>query len=219
MKSRQLAQYGIFVSNSRGPGLITDSYASNMADAAYYVGACRRVCDMTLAHDTGVNSASGIPARTQADSWSSGIRCSGSTGPAVVPDSMNNDDAPPPQDGRCPGSATRSCTIIEDNLIQANNNAMRRGTMPPRPSGPGVQIAWGSVRHGDRQRYRGSGLLGDTHQRKCQPTSSQPPPGTHCQGGIKNDPLPKFCLFQARGNLVYSERVQRRRVLRQPDEL
>jgi hypothetical protein len=31
-----------------------------------------------------------------------------------------------------------------------------------------------------------------------------PPPGTHCQGGIKDRPLPKFCLFEARGNLVYS---------------
>src|SRR5205823_3852207 len=33
-------KYGIFVSNSRGPGVIDHSYASNMADAAYYVGAC-----------------------------------------------------------------------------------------------------------------------------------------------------------------------------------
>jgi hypothetical protein len=35
LNSPQLAQYGIFVSNASGPGLITNSYASNMADAAY----------------------------------------------------------------------------------------------------------------------------------------------------------------------------------------
>ena len=51
--SSQLAQYGIFVSNARGPGTITRSYASNMADAAYYVGACQRQCNTILAHDTG----------------------------------------------------------------------------------------------------------------------------------------------------------------------
>jgi hypothetical protein len=32
LHSQQLAQYGIFAGNSRGPGLITHSYASNMAD-------------------------------------------------------------------------------------------------------------------------------------------------------------------------------------------
>ncbi|HMC52282.1 MAG TPA: hypothetical protein VKI64_05930, partial [Acidimicrobiales bacterium] len=48
LHNQHLAQYGIFVSNSRGPGLITTSYASNMADAAYYVGGCRRVCNATL---------------------------------------------------------------------------------------------------------------------------------------------------------------------------
>src|SRR5258708_3551661 len=57
--SPHLAQYGIFVSNASRPGTITRSYASNMADAAYYVGACQRQCNTTLAHDTGVNSALG----------------------------------------------------------------------------------------------------------------------------------------------------------------
>lgn len=35
------------------------------------------------------------------------------------------------------------------------------------------------------------------------PDPEQPPPATHCQGGIENDPLPGVCLFQARGNQVY----------------
>jgi len=32
----------------------------------------------------------------------------------------------------------------------------------------------------------------------------QPPPGTHCQGGIWNYPLHGFCLFRARGNQIFS---------------
>ncbi|HET9729688.1 MAG TPA: hypothetical protein VFR41_09725, partial [Acidimicrobiia bacterium] len=34
------AEYGIFVSNTTGPGTIIHTYASNMADSDYYVGAC-----------------------------------------------------------------------------------------------------------------------------------------------------------------------------------
>src|SRR3954453_516798 len=34
------ATYGIFASNAKGPGKLTDSYGTNMNDAAVYVGAC-----------------------------------------------------------------------------------------------------------------------------------------------------------------------------------
>ncbi len=35
------------------------------------------------------------------------------------------------------------------------------------------------------------------------PDPETPPLGSHCQGGIKNDPLPGYCLFPARGNLIF----------------
>src|SRR5262249_3867335 len=198
LNSPQLAQYGIFVSNSRGPGLITDSYASNMADAAYYVGACRRVCDTTLANDTGVNSAlgySGTNSGGQLVIRNSAFRLNRA---GLAPNSMNNDDAPSPQDGRCPGIATTSCTIIEDNLIQDNNNANAPGNGDPAPVGTGVQIAGGSydTMTGNVIENQGSrGIVTSDN-----PDAEQPPPTAHCQGGI---PLPGVCLFQARGNQVY----------------
>ena len=34
------ASYGIFSSNSRGPGTFAHTYASNMDDSSYYIGAC-----------------------------------------------------------------------------------------------------------------------------------------------------------------------------------
>ncbi|MGZ6977181.1 MAG: hypothetical protein ACXVJW_03670, partial [Acidimicrobiia bacterium] len=34
------AEYGIFASNVNGPGVIIHTYASNMADSGYYIGAC-----------------------------------------------------------------------------------------------------------------------------------------------------------------------------------
>jgi hypothetical protein len=118
-----------------------------------------------------------------------------------VPNSENNDDSPPPQDGRCPGSATRSCTIIEDNLIQANNNPNTPANGTVAPVGTGVQLAGGSYDTvtGNVIEDQGSwGLLITDF-----PDSEKPPSGAHCQGGVPNDPLPGTCLFEARGNLVY----------------
>ena len=201
VNSPQLAQYGIFVSNSSGPGLITDSYASNMADAAYYVGACARVCNTTLANDTGVNSAlgySGTNSGGQLVIRNSVFRLNRA---GLAPNSMNNDDAPPPQDGRCPGSATRSCTIIEGNLIQANNNANAPGNGAAAPVGTGVQIAGGSYDTVTGNVIEDQGSWGILTSDNADP--EQPPPATHCQGGINNYPLPRFCLFRARGNQVY----------------
>jgi hypothetical protein len=199
--SPRLAQYGIFVSNSRGPGLITNSYASNMADAAYYVGACRRVCDVTLADDTGVNSAlgySGTNAGGQLVIKNSVFRLNHA---GIVPNSENNDDSPPPQDGRCPGSTGKSCTIIEGNLIQANNNPNTPENGIVAPVGTGIQLAGGSYDTvtGNKIEDQGSwGVLATDF-----PDSQQPPAGARCQGGVPNDPLPGTCLFEARGNLVF----------------
>jgi hypothetical protein len=201
VKSGQLAQYGIFVSNSSGPGLITNSYASNMADAAYYVGACRQICDTTLANDTGVNSALGYSGTNSGGQLVIKNSVFRNNRAGMAPNSENNDDAPPPQDGRCPGSATRSCTIIEGNTIQANNNANAPANEAIAPVGTGIQIVGGEYDTVARNVIEDQGAWGILISDNADPET--PPPGTHCQGGIKDRPLPKFCLFEARGNLVY----------------
>jgi hypothetical protein len=199
--SPNLAQYGIFVSNARGPGLIDRSYSANMADAAYYVGACQRECNTALVRDVGTNSALGYSGTNAGgrlvimDSLFTRNR----TG--LAPNSLNNDDAPPPQDGRCPGSATKSCLIIEHNRIVGNNNANAPtfGLMPA--VGTGVEISGGAydtVRDNVIANQGSWGVV--THD---YPDLEKPPPGSHCQGGIENQPFPGICLFTAHGNLVY----------------
>ncbi len=202
VNSPQLAQYGIFVSNASGPGFITNSYASNMADAAYYVGACRRICNTTLANDTGVNSDLGYSGTNSGGQLVIKNSLFRNNRAGIAPNSENNDDAPPPQDGRCPGSATRSCTIIEGNTIEANNNANAPGNGAIAPVGVGIQLVGGSYDTVARNVIADQGAWGILVSDNADP--EQPPPGTHCQGGINNKPLLKFCLFQARGNLVYS---------------
>jgi hypothetical protein len=197
--SPSLAQYGIFVSNASGPGLIDHSYASNMADAAYYVGACQQECNTALVRDLGTNSALGYSGTNAGgrlvirDSVFIGNR----TG--LAPNSLNNDDAPPPQNGLCPGSTTRSCLVIEHNLIAANNNANvpTSGLMPA--VGAGVEISGGGYDTVRDNLIVGQGAWGViTHD---YPDPEQPPAGSHCQGGV---PVTKtLCVFPAHGNLVH----------------
>ncbi|HKB29636.1 MAG TPA: hypothetical protein VKD26_02240 [Streptosporangiaceae bacterium] len=199
-----LAQYGIFVSNARGPGLIAASYASNMADAAYYVGACQRTCDTVLAFDRGTNSALGYSGTNAGGRLIITRSVFDHNRAGIAPNSLNNDDAPPPQDGRCPGSQTRSCMVIEHNYIADNNNANAptSGLMPA--VGAGIEISGGSydtVRANVIVRQGSWGIV--THD---YPDPETPPPGSDCQGGFPGVPLSGWCLFPARGSLVYGNR-------------
>ncbi|HEV2375338.1 MAG TPA: hypothetical protein VGS19_24660 [Streptosporangiaceae bacterium] len=199
LASPNLAQYGLFVSNASGPGLITRSYGSNMADAAYYVGACQRECDTTLSHDRGTNSMLGYSGTNAGGRLV--IRDSefdhNRTG--LAPNSLNNDDAPPPQDGRCPNSTTRPCLVIEDNLITANNNANAPSSGLEPAVGAGVEVSGGSydiVRDNVITRQGSWGVV--THD---FPDTETPPPGSHCQGGVQL--APGLCVFTAHGSQVY----------------
>jgi hypothetical protein len=196
------AQYGIFVSNASGPGVITHSYASNMADAAYYVGACQRECDTVLSHDVGVNSSLGYSGTNSGgrliikDSLFRGNRA------GVVPNSLNNDDAPPPQDGRCPHSS-RSCMLIEHNTIVGNNNPNVPLFGYTAAIGAGVELSGGmyDTIRGNLIKNDGSwGVI--THD---YPDTEKPPSHSHCQGGIPNVKFigGKACDFPARGSLIY----------------
>lgn len=201
LHSPVLAQYGIFAGNASGPGLITHSYASNMADGAFYIGACRRVCDTTLADDTGVNSALGYTGTNSGGRLVITDSVFMFNHAGVVPNSLNNDDAPPPQDGRCPGSATRSCTIISHNLIDDNNNANTPSGEATAPVGTGINIAGGAYDTVTGNLIADQGAWGVVTS--DNPDPEQPPPPSHCQGGIANDPAPGVCLFRAVGNKIY----------------
>jgi hypothetical protein len=196
--SPNLAQYGIFVSNARGPGVIDHSYGSNMADAAYYVGACQQVCHATLVNDVGTNSNLGYSGTNAGgpliikDSVFSDNRA------GIVPNSLNNDDAPPPQNGLCPGTTT-SCLIIEHNVIKDNNNPNPPTTGLAGAVGTGVEISGGAFDTVRDNLFINNGAWGVvTHD---FPDTETPPAGSHCQGGIQV--TPQLCDFPAHGNLVH----------------
>jgi len=192
------SQYGIFVSNSRGPGAIKNSYASNMADSDFYVGACPD-CNTTLDRVHAENSAIGYSGTNsgghlviQNSEWD--LNRAG-----IVPNSLNNDDAPPPQSGLCPGSTTQSCTFIQGNHVHDNNNpnAPGSGIAASAPVGSGIEISGGSfdtVRNNTVDHQGSWGIVVHDY-----PDTETPPPVSNCEGGTQS---PGVCLFNARGNVV-----------------
>ena len=145
------AEYGIFSSNSQGPGHWNQIYGSNMNDSGMYVGACLQVCDITIDHAWMENNALGY----------SGTNSGGSV---VIENSQFDDnedgvdtntqiagDPPPPQNGACPHGATspithtHSCWVFMHNDVHDNNNAdvPQAGNAAAGPIGTGMTLSGG----------------------------------------------------------------------------
>jgi hypothetical protein len=200
----RMGMYGVFVSNSDGPGTIDHAYASNMADSAYYIGACRD-CNAKLLFVHAENSAlgysgsnSGGHLRIEFSEWD-GNRA------GIVPNSLANDDPPSPQDGSCPADPARSCTIIEGNWVHNNNNTNTPavGLTAGAPVGTGIEISGGrndTVR-GNLVTNQGAwGILVHDY-----PDPSPPSVPTYCEGGLPGVPFPPLgtvCYFVGFGNAV-----------------
>ena len=201
--------YGIFVSNSSGPGSIAHTYASNMSDASYYVGACPD-CNVTIddAHAqysalgySGTNSGGHlIVENSEFDHNKTGFSTN----------SQNNDDAPSPQDGACPNGATgptgsHSCWVFRKNFVHDNNNAdvPGHGSAELGPPGTGLIIAGGRNDTVVDNRFEHNGSWGVIVV--PFPDTGTPPKVAHCEGGDPNG-VPslglKGCFYAAWGNEV-----------------
>ena len=205
--SAPAGSYGIFTSNSRGPGVIDHSYASNMNDASYYIGACPD-CNQVLTHAHAEGSALGysgtnsgghlVIRRSEWDRNNTGI----------VTNSQNNDDAPSPQVGLCPGSTTRSCTIFRNNYIHDNNNpnVPSAGSASLGPPGTGLVVSGGRFDTVKRNRITDNGAWGVLLAPFPDATPNPLDTPSHCQGGTLNfvivPGLEIPCFYDDWGNAV-----------------
>lgn len=200
-----LAQYGLFASNTNGPGQITSSFGSNMADAGIYVGACPD-CNVVLDHDVSVHNVLGYSGTNAGGNLTIERSVFADNKSGIVPNSENNSDAPPPQNGACPQGTTGplgtgSCTVIRDNWVVGNDNPNVPGGQPGgglSVIGAGIVLAGSQndTAYGNFVAGNGSwGILVDDF-----PYIGNPPPIAKCQGGISL--LPTVCYFQAFGNQV-----------------
>ena len=210
--------YGIFTSNSRGPGVIDHSYASNMNDASYYIGACPD-CNQVLTHAHAEGSALGYSGTNSGghlviknSEWDLN-----NTG--IVTNSQNNDDAPSPQVGLCPGSTTRSCTIFRNNYIHDNNNpnVPSAGSASLGPPGTGMVVSGGRFDTVNQNRVTDNGAWGILLVPFPDATPNPLDTPSHCQGGTLNFDRPGL-LLRRLGQRGLRQLDERQRVLRQPDQ-
>ena len=202
------AGYGIFSSNSRGPGLWDETYASNFDDSSYYIGACAQVCNQTMNHAHAQYSALGY----------SGTNAGG---PLLIENSefdhnkdgfdtnsQNNDDTPSPQDGACPGGGTspitktNSCWVFTHNYVHDNNNpnVPGRGAAAAGPVGTGMSLSGARNNTIVGNRFENNGAWAIILV--PYPDTETPPPGQDCQGGVKSGPPGDVCLYDDWGNAV-----------------
>ncbi len=201
--------YGIFVSNASGPGLIAHTYGSNMSDSSYYIGACSD-CNATLddAHAqysalgySGTNSGGNLVVQnSEFDNNKTGFSTN----------SQNNDDAPSPQDGACPGGATgptgsHSCWIFQHNYVHDNNNpnVPGHGSADLGPPGTGLVISGGRNDTVIDNRFENNASWGVLTV--PFPDTGTPPPIANCAGGDPNG-VPALgitgCYFSDWGNEI-----------------
>jgi hypothetical protein len=145
------AGYGIFSSDASGPAKWTHTYASNFSDSGLYVGACRRVCDITINDAwmqynalgySGTNSGGAIVIEhSQFDNNQDGLDTN----------TQLDGDPPAPQDGACPNHAispithTHSCWVFAHNYVHDNNNpnTPASGSASAGPVGTGMTLSGG----------------------------------------------------------------------------
>jgi hypothetical protein len=202
------AEYGIFSSNWNG-GTWRNTYASNMNDSGYYIGACQQQCNQTIDRGWGEYSALGYSG-------------SNSGGTLIVENSKfdenkdgfdtnsQNGDNPPPQDGACPGGAispithTRSCWVFMHNYVYDNNNP----NVPAAPGGPtiapvgtGMSISGGRHDTVMNNVFANNGAWGVV----IVPYADSGPP---CKGGLPNFPLlgAGSCAYDDYGNSLIGNR-------------
>jgi hypothetical protein len=140
--------YGIFTSNTGGPGLYTQVFANNMADSDFYIGACRD-CNTILDHAHAEDGALGYSGTNSGGHLTIQNSEFNNNKSGFVSNSQNNDDAPSPQDGSCPRegetgpTGTHNCWLFTKNSVHDNNNpnVPTTGVAGAGPVGSGVVLS------------------------------------------------------------------------------
>ncbi|MGH8456905.1 MAG: hypothetical protein ACRETE_07965 [Stenotrophobium sp.] len=208
--------YGLFTSTSDGPGWFKHSYASNMADSGYYIGACPN-CNALIDDGHAENNSLGYSGTNsggnliiQNSEWDH-------NNAGIVTNTQSSGDPPPPQNGACPSGVTTgptgtgNCTVFRNNFIHDNNNpnVPKVGLTGEGPVGSGLVIAGGRNDIVTQNIISNNGAWGVLLT--LFPDTPEPPGGTpapapgtdkqpDCSAGINVPDL--YCLFNAFGNEV-----------------
>src|SRR6202171_6526063 len=186
-------EYGIYASNTTGPGSFIQTYANNMSDSGYYLGACPD-CNATIDQGHAENNDLGYSGSNSGGHLVIKNSEFNTNQEGIATQSQNNDDAPSPQDGICPketsnpkpppgAQRTNVCWVVTKNKIVNNNN----GATPTSPSAPGL-VGVGMTIAGGRHDL----VVGNTFANNNAwgiallpyPATEKPPEVANCNGGV-----------------------------------
>lgn len=221
-------EYGIYADNVDNaaapavPNLIDHSFASNMGDAAFYIGGCPN-CATVLDHADGTHSALGYSGTNSGGDLTIEHSTFSGNKTGFTSNSQDNTDLPSPQIGLCPGGKKPTdgqpgpfpnggCTVLETSTISGNNDPTvpgggGGGLASGAPVGTGVVLAgtrYYTLYH-DTVAHNGAWgvVVTDLPDQEQPPANAKPP----CQGGLVYLPVPAnpgedTCYYQAVGNAV-----------------
>jgi hypothetical protein len=214
------AKYGMYAANTYGPGIYDHAYASNMADAGVYIGACPD-CNTTINHSrfefnalgySGSNSGGHLRIEnTEFDKNQEGVATT----------SQNNDDQPAPQEGLCPKGAENPSpppgaqrkdicwVMIHSRIIENNDAASPRSSSAPGLLGTGMTDAGGRNDLVVENTFSGNKAWGmlivpyPAIEEKPPPQILAKFPEDECRGGTKAVVEGKHeCIFEPWANEV-----------------
>jgi hypothetical protein len=201
------AAYGIFASDATN-GSFTYSYASNMNDSNFYIGACQQQCNTTLDHVWSQYSSLGYSGTNSGGTLVVENSEFDHNQDGFDTNSQNNDDWPSPQDGSCPNggispiTGTHSCWVFMNNYVHDNNNpnVPGAGVAAAGPVGTGMTISGGRNDTVMNNRFERNGAWGILFI-PYPDTETPPPDAPNCQGGIISNPA-NLCLYDDWGNAL-----------------
>ena len=208
------AKYGVYASNTFGPGIYNRAYASNMADAGVYIGACPD-CNTTINHSrfefnalgySGSNSGGHLRIEnTEFDNNQEGVATT----------SQNNDDQPAPQEGLCPKGAENPSppagaqrkdicwVMIPSRIVENHDAASPRSSSAPGLLGTGMTAAGGRNDLIAENTFSGNKAWGmlilpyPGVEEKPPPQILAKFPEDECRGGTKAEVEGKHeCIFE-----------------------
>ncbi len=197
--------------NAAGPGEITDSFASNMADSGFHIAACPD-CHAAFDHDTAIHNVIGFSATDAGGRLTLANSLFEHNGAGINLASENNEDAPPPQDGACPSGmsgpqpiAPGICTVVEHNTVKADNNADVSPEAAEVLLGAGIDLAGAKhdlIFNNDVSDQGSYGIVTTIYVN----TGSVGLPNADCQEGHG---LPADeCFYSASGNVIADNTLQ-----------
>jgi hypothetical protein len=186
-------EYGIYASNTYGKGIFDHTFANNMSDSGYYIGACPD-CNSVINHSRSESNDLGYSGTNSGGHLIIENSVFNNNEEGVATQSQNNDDAPSPQEGICPNGETNPkpppgaqrtnvCWVMIHNKVTNNNNgATPTSGSAPGLLGAGMTIAGGRHNLVVENTFSGNGAWGVALL--PYPATESPPEVAKCQGGV-----------------------------------